>query len=98
MATPSAVKAGLDDIAAIIRNERNALIAAKARIAAAESTLNGLPAQFSGFIAAIDAYTGADEFEALAQAEKTQLAAEFQALKTKATTAKTALAAVDFTT
>lgn len=97
MATVSQVKAGLDDVAAAIRAERQACIAAKARIAQAAATLAGIPTKYADLIATIDAYTPTGEFEALAKDERAKLGAEFTNLKNKADTATTDLAAIDFT-
>lgn len=99
MATPSQVKAGLDDIAAAIRAERAALVQAKSRVTTSKNNLNGIPVAFADVIATIDGYgAGADDFERVAIAEKARLAAEFVGLRTKATNAETGLAAIDFTT
>ena len=81
MATTSEVKAGLDDISQSIRNSRQAYATAKARIQAARNELAAIPTTFSDVIATIDAYSGADAFEALSQAEKDKLATEFVALR-----------------
>lgn len=98
MATPSQVKAGLDDIASIIRAERQALVNAKARVTTAVNNLTAIPVNYADVIATIDGYDGSDTFELIAQAEKALLAAEFASLKTKAQTAQTDLGAIDFTT
>lgn len=98
MATKSQVKAGLDDIAAVILAERRALINCKARIAQAEATLQNLPNAHADLIATIDAYTPTGDFEALAKSERADMGAEFVALRNKATSAKNALASIDFTT
>jgi len=96
MATPSEVKAGLDDISKVIRAERNALKQATARVSAAVANLNAIPAQFSAVIAEIDGYAPTGAREGLAQSEKAALAAEFTALKVKANTAKSGMDAIDF--
>ncbi len=96
MATTSEVKAGLDDVATEIRNERAALKQAQARITAAANALAAIPTKYNALIATIDAYAGADDFELLAQAEKNRLAAEFNALKTKANAAKADMNTYDF--
>lgn len=100
MATTSEVKAALDDIATAIRTERNAAKVAKARITAVKNDLNALPTTHAAVITEIgtfDAESGT-VFEKLAIAELAALTTEFLALKTKATTAETGLAAIDFTT
>lgn len=96
MATPSEVKAGLDDIAQEIRTERQALKTVKARATAALNALNGIPTKYAPLIGEIDAYDGSDAFETLAKAEKAKLAAEFTALKAKAQQASDALSGIDF--
>lgn len=83
MATTSEVKAGLDDISRSIRDSRQAYARAKASIEAARNQLSAIPTTFSDVIQTIDAYAGADPFEALAQDEKAKLAAEFSALQTE---------------
>lgn len=100
MATASQVKAGLDDISQAIRTERNALLSVKARITTAKTNLNSLPVAYADAIATINAYVGGgeDDFEKQAVADLAVLTVEFQALKAKATTAETDLAAIDFTT
>lgn len=83
MATYTEVKRGLDDIAQIIKTERQAFANAKARIEAASGNLAAIPTQFADVISEIDGYTGADSAEVLAQDEKAKLAAEFTALRTE---------------
>jgi predicted nucleic acid-binding Zn-ribbon protein len=99
MATASEVKAGLDDIASAIRAERNALKQAQARVTTAKNNLNALTTVHAGVVAAVNAYDAqtTDAFEQIAKAELAKLATEFMALRTKATTAETALAEIDFT-
>ena len=96
MATPSEVKAGLDDVAQEIRTERKALIDAQARVQAAKNNLSNIPTKYNDLIATINNYTGADEFEVQAQADKTRLQSEFQALETKADNANTDIQSYDF--
>ena len=98
MATPSEVKAGLDDIAATIRTERQALKNCAARVSVALANLNAIPTTFAALIAEIDGYTPTGAFETLAQDEKAKLQTEFTSLKNKAQTAKTGLDAIDFST
>lgn len=97
MATPSQVKAGLDDIATVIRTERKAVILAIARITAAEARLNNLATEYADVIATIDGFIPTGAAETLAKDDKARLQAEFVELRTKTTTAKTGLAAIDFT-
>jgi len=91
MATVSEVKAALDDISQSIRTERQALKNAKARIAAAQGNLSGLPTIFSDAIAEINGYTPAGAMETLAQDELSKLTTEFQALRDDAGLAVTDL-------
>ena len=81
MATTSEVKAGLDDIATMIRTARQAFVQSKARIQSARNDLNNIPTTFADALATIDGYTGADAFELLSQAEKAKLQTEFMALR-----------------
>lgn len=100
MATTSEIKAGLDDIAAEIRTERQALRSAQARVNASLAALQGLPTKYAGLIAEIDGFDAqtSDVFERLAKAEKAKLVTEFTALRGKTNAANTALQAIDFTT
>lgn len=99
MATASQVKAGLDDIATVIRTERQAMISCKARVTAADNSLAALPTTYADVLAAINGFAvdSTDTFERLAKAELAKLTTEFQALKAKTATTKTGLAAIDFT-
>lgn len=98
MATTSEVKAGLDDVAAEIRAERQALKTASARVSASVSNLNALATKYAALVSTVNGYTPTGAFETAAKDELTKLASEFTSLKTKATTAKTALDAIDFAT
>lgn len=86
MATTSEVKTGLDLVAERIATQRAVVDKAKANAQSASDALAAIPTDFADLIATIDAYTGADEFETLAQAEKARLTTEFNALKTEADT------------
>lgn len=81
MATTSEVKAGLDDIAATIRNCRKKFITCKASISAARAELAAIPTTFADVNTEITAYTGADDFENLCIAERTRLVTEYQGLR-----------------
>jgi len=96
MATTSVVKAGLDDISAALRAERQACKAAKARIAAARTAIGNLSTTFATVLATIDAFDEetTDVFEQLAKAEKSLLLAEGTALYGDMNTANTALQAL----
>lgn len=92
--TISQVKAGLNEIATKIAQERSRLAQAKTSITAAETALAGMPAQYGTIIADINAATGTDPFVLLSKDESAKLTAEFQALKTTATNAKNAVAGI----
>ena len=96
MATPSEVKAGLDDAAQEIRTARQALKQAKARISSAKANLSNIPTKHAELINTINGYTGANEFETQAQADLSALTSEFGALETKASSAETALDSINF--
>lgn len=100
MATTSEIKAGLDDAANAIRAERNALKSAKQRVTTAKLNLGNIATIHANVVAAIQAFDPAttDPFEQQAIAELNLLIVEFNALQTKAGTAETALALIDFTT
>lgn len=84
MATASQVKAGLDDIAGIIREQRAVIEKAISNAALASAALAAITTTYADLIATIDGYAAnsTDYFERLAKAEKAKLAAEFAALKT----------------
>jgi predicted transcriptional regulator len=92
--TTSQIKAGLNEIATRIAQERSRLAQAKNSITAAEVALSGMPAQYGTLIADIDALTGTAPFVLLSKDEKAKLVAEFQALKSQATAAKNAVAEI----
>jgi lysophospholipase L1-like esterase len=86
MATPSQVKAGLDEIAELIRGQRAVMEKVKSNAAGASAELAAIPTEYADVIATIDAYAAnsTDYFERLAKAEKAKMAAEFTALKADA--------------
>ena len=86
MATPSEIKAGLDEIAGLIREQRQVMLKAKSNALQASEALAAITTNYADVIAAIDALAAGptDYFERLAKAEKAKLAAEFTALKAKA--------------
>lgn len=94
MATQSEVKAGLDDIATVIRNARNKARQAKAAMTAIKNELNALPTTFSAVVAQIGEYTPAGAFQTLAKDELAKLTSEFQALRGAATAAETSLSSI----
>ena len=81
MASYSEVKAGLDEIAQVIREKRAVLLKAKTNAADASAALDTLPATYAGVIATIEGYGTTDAAEALAKAELATLTAEFIAVK-----------------
>jgi len=83
-------KASLDDIAEVIRVERQAFDRAKARISAASSNLALLPTTHADIITEIQSL-GDDPSEVVAKDELVKLTAEFVALKTSIDAAITAL-------
>ncbi len=86
MATASEMKAGLDDIATIIRAQRDNMKEVKASASSASVELANIPTRYADVIATIDAIPAGttDNFERVVKAEKAKLAAEFTALKAKA--------------
>lgn len=82
MASYSEVKAGLDAIAAIIRDQRAVLVKVKSNALIASETLAALPTEYADVIATIQAFGTANASEALAKAELVKLTTEFNALKT----------------
>jgi hypothetical protein len=86
MASASQVKAGLDEIASLIREQRAVMEKVKSNAAIVSAGLAAIPADYADVIATIDAYAAGstDYFERLAKAEKAKLAAEFTALKADA--------------
>ncbi len=95
MATASEMKAGLDDIASIIRSQRDNMKEVKSTASSVSAELAGITTKYADVIATIDAIPAntTDNFERVVKAEKAKLAAEFTALKTKADT----VAAMDMT-
>lgn len=86
MATTSAVKAGLDEIAFAIRTQRTMMEQAKAKAAGASTALDSIPSGYADVIATIQAYASdtTDQFELLSKAELAKLTTEFIALKAHA--------------
>lgn len=56
MASYSEVKAGLDDVAGIIREQKAVMVKVKSNAALAAAALAGLPAQYADLITTINAY------------------------------------------
>lgn len=93
MSTSSQVKAALDEIASLIREQRAVMEKVKSNAALASAALAAITTDYADVIATIDAYAAgsADYFERLSKAEKAKLATEFTALKADAD----AVAAID---
>lgn len=83
MATPSEVKAGLDEIAQAIRAERDVVKKVISNAALAASALDSVPAAYADVIGTIGGYAAdtTNPFEQVAKAELDKLTAEFIALK-----------------
>lgn len=84
MASYSEVKAGLDDVAGIIREQKAVMVKVKSNAALAAAALAGLPAQYADLITTINAYGTTNAAEALSKADLAKLTSEFQALKSLA--------------
>ena len=80
-ASYSEVKASLDDVAGIIREQRLITLKAKAAAAASSAVLGDLPTKYADVIATINAYGTTNAAEALAKADLAKLTTEFQTLK-----------------
>jgi len=80
MATSSEVKAGLDEISAMIKASRQRCVSSKEMITTQETNLNAIPTRYADVLATITAYTGGDAFEDLCKAELTKMTTEFIAL------------------
>lgn len=83
MASTSEVKAGLDDIAAAIRENRTVMAGCKAKAATVSTSLDGLATDYADVVNTINGYASdtTDAFEMVAKAELAKLVAEFGALK-----------------
>jgi len=90
MATTSEVKAGLDEISAMIKASRQRLVSSKLMIKTQETNLNAIPTRFSDVLGTVNGYGTADAFEAVCKAELAKMTTEFLAL-----VADTSLAVVD---
>lgn len=84
MASYSEVKAGLDDVAGIIREQRAVMAKAKSNAALASAALAAVPTTYADLVSTINGYGTANAAEALAKADLAKLTTEFQALKTLA--------------
>jgi hypothetical protein len=81
MASYSEVKAGLDDIAEIIRSQRAVLSKAVSNSQLASDGLAALPTDYADVLATINGYGTSNASEALAKADLAKLTTEFLALK-----------------
>lgn len=81
MATSSEVKAGLDEISAMIKASRQRLVSSKEMIGTQETNLTAIPTRFSDVLTTVNGYGTTDVFEALCKAEVAKMTTEFQALK-----------------
>ena len=91
MATSSEVKAGLDEISAMIKICRKRLTEAKASASTQVAKLNNIPTQFSNILATINAFTPDGTFEELSKDELAKMTTEFLALVADASLAVTDL-------
>lgn len=92
--TYTEAKATLDDIASRSEANRKRLEQARQLVLTAETDLNAMPAAYSLFASDLDAAVAAnagDQAWTTAGAEKDQMAADFAALKAKATAIKDAI-------
>lgn len=84
MASYSEVKAGLDDVAGIIREQKAVMLKVKSNAALASAALAALSAEYADLIATINAYGTSNAAEALSKADLAKLTSEFQSLKSLA--------------
>ena len=95
MTTFTQTKATLDDIAARSEANRKRMEQAKVLIAAADADLTAMPIAYNAFASQLDADAAANSGDTAWQtalAEKDQMVADFQALKTRATALVAAVA------
>lgn len=81
MASYSEVKAGLDDVAGIIREQKAVMLKVKSNAALASTSLADLATTYADVVATINAYGTANAAEAAAKAELAKLVTEYTALK-----------------
>jgi len=97
MTTFTETKATLDDIANRSEANRKRIEQAKAQIATAEADLLAMQLAYSAFSTQLNTDAAAEPADAAWQAalaEKDQMVSDFLALKTRATSAKAALAEI----
>ncbi len=80
MATSSEVKAGLDEISAMIKASRARLVSSKSMITTQETNLTAIPTRFTDVLGTVNGYGTTDAFEALCKAEVAKMTIEFLAL------------------
>jgi len=80
MATSSEVKAGLDEISAMIKASRQRLVSSKDMITTQETNLTAIPTRFADVLAEVNGYGTTDAFEAVCKAELAKMTTEFLAL------------------
>lgn len=91
--TYTQAKSTLDEIATKSERARQRLDQARALIVNAENELTAMATDYSGFVTELDSAATANPDDAAwqtAKAEKDQMSADFQALKTRATSLKSA--------
>jgi len=81
MASYSEVKAGLDDVAGIIREQKAVMLKVKSNAALASAALAGLATEYADVVATIQAFGTGNAAEAAAKAELAKLVTEYTALK-----------------
>lgn len=84
MASYSEVKAGLAEVATLIRDQKAVMLKAKSNAGLASAALAEVPTKYSDLITTINGYGTSNAAEALAKADLAKLTTEFQALKTLA--------------
>lgn len=90
--TTSEINAGLDDVSQRVAAERVRLKQAKVSITSAKTTLTAMATQYATLVSDINALPADEAFADYAKDLKNKLVAEFQALKSVATDAETAVA------
>lgn len=91
--TYTQAKATLDEIASRSESNRKRLEQARALIVAAESDLNAMATAYGAFVTDLDAAAAANPSDAAwqaAKAEKDLMVADFNAIRSRATSLKTA--------
>lgn len=84
MASYSEVKAGLDNIASVIRQQRQRLVQTKGEASSASVALAALANDYADVINTVEGYGTSDAAEKLAKADLAKLTTEFVALKSAA--------------